>query len=218
MLWKTAGISAAALVAGLATPTNAFVPPAGTPAGRRAMLRGANQPLSLRSPHHKSLLTKSASKGAKATALTMGIFDTLKKAVGGGEKEMETVVFGVGDAENQQLVNGYLARVEQKINSQEDALEKLSDAELRSKTDEFRARLANGESEDDILEDAFAVVREAAWRVLKMRHYDVQLAGGMALQQGRLAEMDGRGQNTRRIPSQLSERPVGQRRACCDCQ
>ena len=51
------------------------------------------------------------------------------------------------------------------------------------------ARLAKGESEDDILDDAFAVVREAAWRVLKMRHYDVQLAGGMALQQGRLAEM-----------------------------
>jgi preprotein translocase subunit SecA len=119
----------------------------------------------------------------------MGIFDTLKKTVGLVDKEMETVVFGVGTPENQKLVEGYLARVEQKINSQEDALEKLSDEQLKAKTAEFRAQLAKGESEDSILDDVFAVVREAAWRVLKMRHYDVQLAGGMALYQGRLAEM-----------------------------
>jgi preprotein translocase subunit SecA len=88
---------------------------------------------------------------------------------------METVVFGVGDAANQRLVQDYLARVETKINSQEDALEKLSDAELKGMTAKLRARLAAGESENDILDDAFAVVREAAWRVLKMRHYDVQV-------------------------------------------
>ena len=105
----------------------------------------------------------------------MGLFDTLKKSVGLADKEMETVVFGVGDAANQRLVQDYLARVETKINPKEDALEKVSDAELKGMTAKLRARLAAGESENDILDDAFAVVREAAWRVLKMRHYVVQV-------------------------------------------
>ena len=172
------------LAATLAGPATAFLAPAGPPAGLRAALRGSVS-LGLRGAQPAP---RTRAKGAALAKMQMGLFDTIKKAVG-GEKEMETVVFGVGDEENMKLVDGYMRRVEGKINVQEDALEALSDAELAGKTAEFRARLANGESEDDILDDAFAVVREAAWRVLKMRHYDVQLAGGMALQQGRLAEM-----------------------------
>jgi len=75
------------------------------------------------------------------------------------------------------------------INSLEDDIKKLSDSELQGKTDEFKSRLENGESLDDILPEAFAVVREASWRVLKMRHFDVQLIGGMVLHQGKIAEM-----------------------------
>ena len=172
------------LAATLAGPATAFFAPAGPPAGLRAALRGSVS-LGLRGAQRAP---RTRAKGAALAKMQMGLFDTIKKAVA-GEKEMETVVFGVGDEENMKLVDGYMRRVEAKINVQEDALEALSDAELAGKTAEFRARLANGESEDDILDDAFAVVREAAWRVLKMRHYDVQLAGGMALQQGRLAEM-----------------------------
>ena len=75
------------------------------------------------------------------------------------------------------------------INALEDGLARLSDAELRAKTDEFRARLTNGTTLDDLLPEAFAVVREAGKRVLGMRHFDVQLIGGMVLHQGRIAEM-----------------------------
>jgi protein translocase subunit secA len=75
------------------------------------------------------------------------------------------------------------------INSREPSLQKLSDAELAAKTAEFKQRLANGESLDDLLIDAFAVVREAARRVLNMRHFDVQLIGGIVLHQGKIAEM-----------------------------
>ncbi|PMP73221.1 MAG: preprotein translocase subunit SecA, partial [Chloroflexus aggregans] len=66
---------------------------------------------------------------------------------------------------------------------------KLSDAELRAKTDEFRQRLADGETLDDILPEAFATVREAAARTIGLRHYDVQLIGGIVLHQGKIAEM-----------------------------
>ena len=76
-----------------------------------------------------------------------------------------------------------------KINSLEPEMEKLSDAELRAKTDYFKAQLAEGKTLDDILPEAFAVVREASKRVLKMRHFDVQLIGGIILHQGRIAEM-----------------------------
>lgn len=76
-----------------------------------------------------------------------------------------------------------------KILALEDEMSKLSDGELRKKTDEFKERLANGETKDDILPEAFAVVREAAWRVLGQKHYKVQLIGGMVLHQGRIAEM-----------------------------
>lgn len=77
----------------------------------------------------------------------------------------------------------------EKINTLEDGMKKLSDAELKAKTSEFRARLSEGETLDDLLPEAFAVVREASSRVLGMRHFDVQLIGGIVLHQGRIAEM-----------------------------
>ena len=76
-----------------------------------------------------------------------------------------------------------------KVDALEEQYKKLSDAELRAKTDEFRTRYQNGESLDDLLPEAFATCREAAWRVLGMRHYRVQVIGGIALHQGRIAEM-----------------------------
>ena len=76
-----------------------------------------------------------------------------------------------------------------KINAFTDAVAKLSDSELQAKTDEFKARLANGETLDQLLPEAYAVVREASTRVLGMRHFDVQLMGGVILHQGRIAEM-----------------------------
>ncbi|HUZ39804.1 MAG TPA: preprotein translocase subunit SecA [Acidimicrobiales bacterium] len=82
-----------------------------------------------------------------------------------------------------------LAELVPPINELADEMAALSDAELRAKTDEFRARLDEGEDLDDMLLEAFAVVREAATRVLGQRHYDVQLMGGMALHFGWIAEM-----------------------------
>lgn len=79
--------------------------------------------------------------------------------------------------------------IEQQINPLEDGLKKLSDSSLANKTNEFKARLAKGETLDDILPEAFAVVREASRRVLGMRHFDVQLIGGIVLHRGNIAEM-----------------------------
>ena len=76
-----------------------------------------------------------------------------------------------------------------KINSLSEDMSKLTDIELREKTNEFKNRLNNGETLDDILPEAFALVREASSRVLGMRHFDVQLIGGIILHQGRIAEM-----------------------------
>ena len=76
-----------------------------------------------------------------------------------------------------------------KIEALEEEMKALSDQQLRAKTDEFKARLANGETLDDILPEAFAVCREADWRVLGMRPYRVQIIGGIILHQGRIAEM-----------------------------
>ena len=69
------------------------------------------------------------------------------------------------------------------------SMQKLSDEELKGKTKEFKQRLADGETLDDLLVEAFATVREAAKRVLGMEHYRVQLIGGIILHQGRIAEM-----------------------------
>lgn len=76
-----------------------------------------------------------------------------------------------------------------KINALESGIKQLSDEQLRGKTFEFKSRLANGETLDDLLPEAFAVVREAAVRTIGQRHYDVQLIGGIVLHQGRIAEM-----------------------------
>ena len=85
-----------------------------------------------------------------------------------------------------------LKRIEpiiKKIESYRDAMGQLSDEELRGKTDEFKGRLANGETLDQLLPEAYAVVREAAKRVMNQEHYRVQLIGGVILHQGRIAEM-----------------------------
>ncbi|NTV55005.1 MAG: preprotein translocase subunit SecA [Candidatus Moranbacteria bacterium] len=86
-------------------------------------------------------------------------------------------------------VIGSLQPVVDDVNAFTGMVEALSDSELRTKTEAFRARLAKGETEDDILPEAFAVVREAAKRVIGERHYDVQLMGGAVLHQGKIAEM-----------------------------
>ena len=75
------------------------------------------------------------------------------------------------------------------IESYDEQMQQLSDDELRAKTDEFKGRLAEGETLDDILPEAFAVCREAAWRSLGMKHFRVQLIGGVVLHQGRISEM-----------------------------
>ena len=76
-----------------------------------------------------------------------------------------------------------------KINELEGSIKKLSDEQLRGKTEEFKRRYRGGESLDSMLPEAFAVVREAAWRTIGQRHFDVQLIGGIILHQGRIAEM-----------------------------
>jgi preprotein translocase subunit SecA len=96
-----------------------------------------------------------------------------------------TSIFG---SRNDRLLKQYRAVVA-RVNAHEPAFEKLSDAELRDKTGEFKARHAKGETLDDLLPEAFAAVREAGKRTLKMRHFDVQLIGGMALHAGKIAEM-----------------------------
>src|SRR4030065_324263 len=96
----------------------------------------------------------------------------LSSLIDSNEKELRRVQPLVGD-----------------INSFEPDFEKLSDAELRAKTDEFKARLKDGEGLDEILPEAYAAVREAAKRTIKQRHFDVQLLGGIAIHQGKIAEM-----------------------------
>jgi preprotein translocase subunit SecA len=99
--------------------------------------------------------------------------------------QLLTRVFG---SRNDRIVRSYSNLVSE-ANGHEAAIQALSDAELGAKTVEFRARLAEGATLDQLAPEAFAVVREAARRTLKMRHFDVQLIGGMTLNQGRIAEM-----------------------------
>ncbi len=100
-------------------------------------------------------------------------------------KNFITQIFG---SRNDRLLKQYRKTVE-RINALEPALESLDDAALRAKTDEFRQRVAQGESLDELLPEAFAVVREGSKRAMKMRHFDVQMQGAMALHQGKIAEM-----------------------------
>jgi preprotein translocase subunit SecA len=94
-------------------------------------------------------------------------------------------VFG---SRNERLVKQYMQAVK-RINALEPDMQKLSDAELTAKTDEFKRRVADGQTLEQILPEAFAVVREASQRVHGMRHFDVQLVGGMVLNAGKIAEM-----------------------------
>ena len=96
-----------------------------------------------------------------------------------------TKIFG---SRNERLLKQYRTVVA-RINAMETEFEKLSDEALRAKTEEFRARVAGGETLDALLPQAFAVVREGSKRVMKMRHFDVQLLGGMALHNGKISEM-----------------------------
>ncbi|WP_431050785.1 preprotein translocase subunit SecA [Roseateles sp. L2-2] len=96
-----------------------------------------------------------------------------------------TQIFG---SRNERLLKTYRKDVE-RINALEPQFEGLSDDQLRAKTEEFKQRIAKGETVDDILPEAFAVCREGSKRVLKMRHFDVQLIGGMVLNAGKIAEM-----------------------------
>ncbi|HRD47490.1 MAG TPA: preprotein translocase subunit SecA, partial [Caulobacter sp.] len=89
---------------------------------------------------------------------------------------------------NDRKVAAMRARVA-KVNALEPAMSALTDDQLRAKTDEFKARIAKGETLDDLMVEAFAVVREASKRTLGQRHYDVQLIGGMVLHKGGIAEM-----------------------------
>ena len=107
-----------------------------------------------------------------------------------------------------------LKRVADYVNTLSDDVEKLTDAELRAKTDEFKKRLADGESLDDLLPEAFAVAREAAWRVLDQRPFDVQVMGGAALHFGNVAEMKtGEGKTLTSCAAGLPQRARRQGRA-----
>ena len=99
--------------------------------------------------------------------------------------KVATKIFG---SRNQRLLRKMSAQSD-KINALEPTLEALSDEELKAKTGEFRQRSAEGEGLQELLVEAFAVVREASRRTLKMRHFDVQLIGGMVLNDGKIAEM-----------------------------
>mgnify|MGYP002789103868 FL=1 len=94
-----------------------------------------------------------------------------------------TKLFG---SRNDRLLKQYRKTVD-RINALEPQFEKLSDEELRGKTDAFKQRIAAGEALDALLPEAFAVVREASKRVMKMRHFDVQLIGGIALNNSKVA-------------------------------
>ena len=99
-----------------------------------------------------------------------------------------TIARAVFGSANDRSLKAYQRRVPQ-INALEPAMQALSDSDLAAKTVEFRTRLAAGETLDQLLPEAFAVVREASRRILGMRHFDVQLIGGMALHDGKIAEM-----------------------------
>src|SRR3954464_4396620 len=101
---------------------------------------------------------------------------------------LQTILAKVIGTQNERDLKKLRPIVEQ-VSALEDSIKPLSDEALRGKTAEFRARVANGELLDDLLPEAFAVVREAGRRVLNMRHFDVQLIGGAVLHQGRIAEM-----------------------------
>ncbi len=119
-------------------------------------------------------------------------------------------VFG---SRNERLIKQYRGTVV-KINALEPKIEQLSDDDLRGKTETFRQRIAGGESIDALLPEAFAVCREASKRVMKMRHFDVQLIGGMVLNDNKIAEMrTGEGKTLDRHAGRCTSMPLPAR-AC----
>ena len=96
-----------------------------------------------------------------------------------------TKLFGTKHERDMKRIQPYVDR----INSLEADLKKLNDDQLRAKTGEFKSRIEKGQTVDDLMIEAFAVCREASWRALGMRHYDVQLVGGYVLHSGACAEM-----------------------------
>ena len=104
------------------------------------------------------------------------------------EREIMSFLTKIFGSRNERILRRLRKQVA-KINKMEPAFEALSDDELRAKTEEFRSRLANGETLQQLLPEAFATVREAGKRVLGMRHFDVQLIGGMVLTNRCIAEM-----------------------------
>jgi preprotein translocase subunit SecA len=101
---------------------------------------------------------------------------------------LQTILKVIAGTRNERVIKS-MAPIVAQINAFEPALQALSDEQLRAKTDEFRAQLKAGKTLDDILPEAFACVREASKRTIGLRHYDVQMIGGMVLHQGKIAEM-----------------------------
>lgn len=126
-------------------------------------------------------------KGAKAWRLPDPIPGLLNQvlAINNMLNRLLTGIFG---SRNERLIK-QLGGIVKKINALEPQMQALSDEQLQAKTAEFKERVAKGESLDKLLPEAFAVCREASQRVLGMRHYDVQLIGGMVLHMGKIAEM-----------------------------
>ena len=116
------------------------------------------------------------------------LLDILSSGADSFTRSVERFVTGIFGSSNARYIRRLQPRVDA-INGREAYFQEMTDAELRSQSDKFRKRLAAGETLDDILIDAFAVCREAGRRVMGMRHYDVQLMGGMVLHSGAIAEM-----------------------------
>ncbi|KAL7563001.1 hypothetical protein ACA910_013526 [Epithemia clementina (nom. ined.)] len=138
-----------------------------------------------------------------SSALRMGMFEDFLERSDASSRSKD----------NEKYLKTLAGRVD-RINAMEDAMEELDDDELEAKTEEFRQRLQSGQEDmDSVLEEAFAVVREAAWRVLELRPYDVQLLGGIVLHEGRLAEMaTGEGKTlVATLPSYLNALASGRR-------
>ncbi|NDC53425.1 MAG: preprotein translocase subunit SecA, partial [Planctomycetia bacterium] len=116
------------------------------------------------------------------------LWETVSNAAAGAGTRLERFLTGLLGSSNARSLRRLEPRIEA-INSLEPKYQALTEVELRGQTAEFRRRLAAGETLDDILVEAFAVCREGGKRFLGMRHYDVQLIGGMVLHSGAIAEM-----------------------------
>ena len=116
------------------------------------------------------------------------IWEIVSAVVGGALGGFERLITSIFGSSNARYIRRLQGRVEA-INALESKYQAMSDEQLRAQTAEFRRRLDAGETLDDLLTEAFAVCREAGRRYLRMRHYDVQMIGGMILHEGNIAEM-----------------------------